>query len=210
MTGLFNYYIEQYPENHPMIKPMMGFFQKGDKELGLKELDYATKKAVFTQGSAYTYITYLYTKFEANYEKGVFYSKKFYKMNPNNTLNKTNYLMALLFNKQYDEALALINSLKKEKNEFFLIAYHLYKGWYALEKEGDKKMALAQFEIVELMSQKNKSITLDFYALACYKKAQIYEELNLKDDAKTYYKLALNDSSFEEVKVAYKSFQQKR
>lgn len=208
MTGLFNYYIEKYPENHPIIKPMMGFFQKGNKELGLQQLDYATKNGMFTQGSAYTYISYLYTKFECNYDKSAYYTKKFYEMNPKNTLNKCNYIMALLFNKQYEKALPLIYSLKKEQNEFFLIAYHLYYGWYVLEKDKNVEKALTQFEIVELMSEKNKEITSDFLALTNYKKAQIYQGLGRVDEAKESYKNAINDSSFEEIKKEYKSFQE--
>ncbi len=210
MTGLFGYYIEQYPENHPVIKPLMSFFQKGNKVKGLQELDYASKNAVFTKGTAYIYTAYLYTKFEANYNKGKQYSGDFYRLNPKNTLNKTNYILALMLNKDYRKALPLLNSLKNEKNEYYQMAYHLFKGWYMLEMLDDKKVALEDFEIAELLAQKNPRITLDLYTITCYKKAQVYEASGLKDKAKNYYKKAVVDSGFKEIERAYRTFQAKK
>lgn len=210
MTGLFNYYIEQYPENHPMIKPLMGFFQKGDKEQGLQELDFACKNAIFTQGSAFTYSAYLYTKFEMNYPQAINYSGNFYESHPNNSLNKVNYIMALLFDKNYNQAYPLIQTLKGYNSNYFVIAQNLFKGWYEFEQNKNQTKALKHLKIAELLCAENMTITQDLYALICYKKAQIFEEQNKTSEAKTYYKNGLSDSSFEEVKLAYKTFQQKK
>ena len=38
-TGLYNFYVEQYPEDHPMVRPLMWFFPDGNKELGLQQLE---------------------------------------------------------------------------------------------------------------------------------------------------------------------------
>tara|TARA_B100000809_G_scaffold266075_1_gene327220 strand:+ start:1611 stop:2732 length:1122 start_codon:yes stop_codon:yes gene_type:complete len=210
MTGLFNYLIVQYPENHPMVKPLMGFFQKGDKQLGLEELDYGSKYAVFTKASCFSYSAYLNTKFEANYEKGVEYTRDFYLMYPLNTLNKVNYIMALLLNGNYAKSLNLIESLKKEDNKFYLIAYHLFEGWYTSHNSHDIDKAMMHLDIVELMRSENKDITGDIYALSCYKKAQLYSSMMMNDQAKIYYKKALANSSFTVVKDAYKVFQQNK
>jgi tetratricopeptide (TPR) repeat protein len=210
MTGLFNYLLVQYPENHPIVKPLMGFFQKGDKQLGLEQLHYGSVHAIFTKASCFSYSAYLYTKFEENYKKGKQYTSDFYAMNPNNNLNKVNYIIALLFNKDYEKALPLINSLKKEKNEFYTTAWQLFTGWYTSEQAKDYEAALGHFEVFELLSKKNTSITNDLQALACYKKAQIYELQNNNEEAKAYYKKALNSSSYEEIKNAYKNLQQKK
>ena len=40
-TGLYNYYIEAYPEAHPAYKPLLSFMHKGDRDLGMKQLNHA-------------------------------------------------------------------------------------------------------------------------------------------------------------------------
>jgi len=207
MTGLFNYLIVQYPETHPIVKPLMGFFQKGDKELGLEYLDYGSKNAVFTKGSCFTYSTYLYTKYESDYKRAIEFSETYYTMYPQNGLNKVNYIIALLFNQDYETALPLILSLKEEREEYFLIARNLFEGWYAKEKLNQPDVALEHFEIVRILSQKNDKITVNLCALSCYKTAQIFESQKKNGEAKEFYKKALNDSPFEEVKLAYENFQ---
>ena len=118
--------------------------------------------------------------------------------------------MALLFNKEYDKALPLIRSLKLEDKKFYLIAYHLFQGWYILEKNGDAEASLKHFDIVELMIQNDKTITKDIYNLTCYKKAQIYSSKGMNDEAKSYYKKALSGSAFEEIQDSYKEFQKRK
>lgn len=50
--GLFNYYREWVPENYPILKPMMIFFEKGDKELGIQQLKEVSRNAFFTRTEA--------------------------------------------------------------------------------------------------------------------------------------------------------------
>ena len=51
-TGLYNYYIERYPMDHPIVRPFMIFFADGDIALGLKQMDVAaTKRVIHASGS---------------------------------------------------------------------------------------------------------------------------------------------------------------
>ncbi|BDC98178.1 tol-pal system protein YbgF [Persicobacter psychrovividus] len=47
--GLYNYYAEWIPENYAMLKPIMWFFPKGDKDLGIRQLTEVTQTAFFTR-----------------------------------------------------------------------------------------------------------------------------------------------------------------
>lgn len=47
--ALFNYYSIWIRENYPMLRPVLFFFPKGDKELGLKQLDEVSKNAFYTR-----------------------------------------------------------------------------------------------------------------------------------------------------------------
>lgn len=47
--ALFNYYSIWIRETYPMLRPVLFFFPKGDKELGLKQLDEVSRNAFYTR-----------------------------------------------------------------------------------------------------------------------------------------------------------------
>ena len=50
--ALFNYFSIWIPENYPMLKPIMAFFPKGDKNLGLEQLRHVARNAFYTRTEA--------------------------------------------------------------------------------------------------------------------------------------------------------------
>ncbi len=50
--ALFNYYREWVPENYPLLKPILLFFEPGDKELGIKQLKEVARNAFYTRTEA--------------------------------------------------------------------------------------------------------------------------------------------------------------
>ena len=50
--ALYNYYSVWIPENYPMLKPILLFFPKGDKELGIKQLREVAMNAFYTRTEA--------------------------------------------------------------------------------------------------------------------------------------------------------------
>jgi hypothetical protein len=50
--ALFNYFSIWIPENYPMLKPIMAFFPKGDKALGLDQLRHVARNAFYTRTEA--------------------------------------------------------------------------------------------------------------------------------------------------------------
>lgn len=50
--GLYNYFVVWIRDNYPMLKPIMAFFKKGDKELGLQQLRTVARNAFYTRTEA--------------------------------------------------------------------------------------------------------------------------------------------------------------
>ncbi|GAB5526426.1 MAG: hypothetical protein Roseis2KO_42980 [Roseivirga sp.] len=50
--ALFNYYSIWIRENYPMLKPILMFFPKGDKELGIKQMEEVSANAFYTRVEA--------------------------------------------------------------------------------------------------------------------------------------------------------------
>lgn len=54
--ALYNYYSVWIPENYPLLKPILWFFSKGDKELGIKQLRTVSQNAFFTRTEAQMFL----------------------------------------------------------------------------------------------------------------------------------------------------------
>lgn len=54
--GLYNYFVEWIRDNYPMLKPIMAFFKKGDKELGIQQLETVARNAFYTRTEAQYYL----------------------------------------------------------------------------------------------------------------------------------------------------------
>ena len=50
--GLFNYYAIYIKENYPLLRPVLAFFPKGDKELGVQQLEEVATNAFYTRVEA--------------------------------------------------------------------------------------------------------------------------------------------------------------
>ncbi|MGD1843093.1 MAG: tetratricopeptide repeat protein [Thermonemataceae bacterium] len=62
--ALYNYYSVWIPENYPALRPIMAFFKKGDKDLGLKQLDEVSRFAFYTRVEAQYFLMRIYTNEE--------------------------------------------------------------------------------------------------------------------------------------------------
>ena len=54
--GLYNYYSVWIPENYPMLKPILMFFPKGDKEKGIDQLREVSQNAFYTRTEAQLFL----------------------------------------------------------------------------------------------------------------------------------------------------------
>src|SRR5690606_16381075 len=62
--ALFNYFSVWIPENYPLLRPMMLLFAKGDKELGIKQLEEVSANAFYARVEAQYFLFRLYASEE--------------------------------------------------------------------------------------------------------------------------------------------------
>ena len=58
--ALFNYFSVWIPENYPMLKPVVAFFPKGDKALGLKQLEDVAQNSFYARVEAQYFLFRLF------------------------------------------------------------------------------------------------------------------------------------------------------
>ncbi|HZY09964.1 MAG TPA: hypothetical protein VFF29_02320 [Bacteroidota bacterium] len=83
-TGIYNYYAEAVPEKYPLVKPLMVFFPKGDRQKGIAQLRLASEKASYANIEATYFLIQLLYNFEKKYTEALPLALKLHQKYPNN------------------------------------------------------------------------------------------------------------------------------
>lgn len=204
-TGLFNYYIEQYPADHPIVRPFMFFFQDGNKKTGLQQLEIGAKKATFTKTEAAYYLVYIFLKHENAYQKAHQIAIQLHEKYPNNALYETRLAESLLFLGKYDEAQILIKNLLNKPFKVINTSAQIFEGLVQEKKFKNDKIATEIYQKA-LLNKPNKRFTADYHGLAHCGLARIALRNNNPALAKKHYKLALDNSEYASIITEAKLF----
>lgn len=190
-TGLYNYYREAYPEAHPVYKPVTSLLQKGNKAMGIKQLQYAADSCAFLRNEALVFLKIIYLNYENNPERAMFYAKRLFDKYPGNLTFLASYAETLIMNKQYEKARAPLYLLlsKGSKDVGIVMKGLILKGIY--EEKVKKDLAVAEKNYLSgLKDAEDLGPTVDAYrAYACLGLARVYKAKGNEDKASEYRKL---------------------
>ncbi|UHG92036.1 hypothetical protein [Spirosoma oryzicola] len=189
-SGLYNYYIERYPMDHSIVRPFMFFFQDGDMEQGLKQIDIASRKGIFMRPVANYYLAHIYIKHEMNPSRATTYTKYLTDKYPNNPLFGMINAEALLLAGRYGEARPYVQRLKQQSNKLVPLAVNTFDGILAEYADKNDKQA-AQYYEAALKLPSSESYTKEYHAFAYAGIARIAARANDRNRAKQFYKKTL-------------------
>lgn len=194
-SGLYNFYRIQYPETHPIVKPVMFFLEDGNKKLGLLQLEQAVQKSVFSRIEAAYYLAGVNLKYESNYPKALIYSTWLHEKYPNNLIYTMRHTETLVMNGKYDEAIPLIQTLKKTNEKEYILAANLFEGQIAEKVKKNDKQAFDLYNII-LKIQPSDRYTADYYAMACAGLARIAHRAGNTRRASELYNKSLDYAEY--------------
>jgi tetratricopeptide (TPR) repeat protein len=194
-TGMYNFYRVQYPETHPIVKPIMVFFGDGNKKLGLQQIELATQRGTFTRAEAAYYLMGICFKYENNIQKAMQFANWLHERYPNNNIYKMRYVEALVANGKDEDAQAIIQQLKKNPNKIYQISMNVMDGIIAEKIKKNDKWATT-FYSTALKNQPDYEYTNDYYAMAYLGLARISNRAGDKKKAKEYAKKALDFAEY--------------
>ena len=84
--GVYNYYAAVIPEQYPIVKPLMVFFPKGDKKLGIQQLETASVNAKYAAIETSYFLLQLYYSYEEKYSQALAIASRLSARFPNNAL----------------------------------------------------------------------------------------------------------------------------
>ena len=191
--GLYNYYSIWIPENHKYLKPVLWFFKKGDKALGIKQLEDVVKNAFYTRVEAQFFLMNI-AEDEKKYDKALYHAEYLHKQFPNNALFHRYYLRMLYMNNEiailYKEALDVLTRLENkqvgyEENTGRYAAF--YAGYiakfYMKDKDNAKKYLLKSIEF----AKKANFMSMGYSIFALSYLAEIADSEKNIPLAKSYY-----------------------
>ncbi|MCX8056754.1 MAG: tetratricopeptide repeat protein [Ignavibacteria bacterium] len=84
--GIYNYFAEVIPNEYPFIKPLMIFFPKGNKNLGIQQLKVAAEKAKYASTESKYFLLTLYYHFENDIYQAQLYATDLHRKYPMNPI----------------------------------------------------------------------------------------------------------------------------
>lgn len=115
--ALYNYFSVWVPENYPALRPVLWFFRKGDKALGLKQLKEVSYNAFYTRTEAMVWLMRILNSYENDQPRAFQISEYLRQTYPDNPYFHRYYARMLYYQSRFTEAepvckqiLALIDS----------------------------------------------------------------------------------------------------
>jgi tetratricopeptide (TPR) repeat protein len=141
-TGLYNYYREVYPKVHPIYKPVVVLFKKGNREAGLADLQKSASNSIFLKAESVSDISYIYLTYENDYQQALDYGRRLHELYPANPEFLTEYIKNLLLVKNYDNAEKLVMSTgPNDNNGYYQAQILIFKGILQEKKYHNNRLA---------------------------------------------------------------------
>ncbi|HYG19744.1 MAG TPA: tetratricopeptide repeat protein [Ohtaekwangia sp.] len=102
--ALYNYFSVWVPENYPVLKPVLWFFPKGDKALGLKQLKEVSYNAFYTRTEAMVWLMRILNSYENDQAQAFQISEYLHESYPDNPYFHRYYARMLYARGRFTEA----------------------------------------------------------------------------------------------------------
>lgn len=135
--ALFNYFSVWIPENYPILKPVVALFPKGDKALGLRQLEDVAQNAFYARVEAQYFLFRLYASEEKQPYKALAITDYLHNKFPNNPY----------FHRSYARHLYTVGRISESKEQSEEILKRIDEKWTGYEANSGRYAAfyLAQY-----------------------------------------------------------------
>lgn len=195
-SGLYNYYIETYPEAHPAYKPLVAFMHKGDRELGLIQLNYAIRHAVFLKVEAILFMSLIQLNYENDLNSAAIYAERLVRDYPGNIFYQGHLTTILLHLHRYKQVRALLQSTANQKDSYSEMIRSLAEGFMAEKESGEESEArTAYLKTIEL-AESFGPYADTYRAMGYMGLSRLFEKQGISDEAEAYARKASRLTSY--------------
>ncbi|MEB2777134.1 tol-pal system protein YbgF [Algoriphagus sp. D3-2-R+10] len=192
--ALFNYFSEWIPENYPLLRPVMALFPKGDKALGLQQLEQVASNAFYTRVEAQYFLFRLYASEEKEPFKALQISDYLHNKFPNNPYFHRSYARHLYTVGRWTESVQQSMEIL-ERIDSKMPGYESNSGRYAAfyiaqfnERMGNRAEAKKYYLKTLSFGEESESQESGYYLHSLLQLGKIATEEKNKTLAKKYFK----------------------
>jgi hypothetical protein len=191
--ALYNYFSVWVPENYPMVRPLLWFFRKGDKALGLKQLKEVSYNAFYTRTEAMVWLMRILNSYENDQVRAFQIAEYLHKTYPDNPYFHRYYARMLYGRSMYTD-------LEREAKNIIaridsgMVGYEATSGRYAAFFLGQMYQARRQsddakkyYELAMKYSEQNGATETGYYLYSMIALGEIAERQGDKKTAKKYF-----------------------
>ncbi len=191
--ALFNYFSVWIPQNYPLLKPILAFFPKGNKELGLKQLEEVAENAFYARVEAQYFLFRLYASEEKSPFKALNITSYLHDKYPNNPYFHRFLARQLYVVGRGADAMQVSLEILRRIDENWT-GYESNSGRYAaffagqyLEKSGDSSQAKFYYKKAISYGEETESQESGYHLYALIQLGKLETSNGDKKIAKAYF-----------------------
>lgn len=216
--ALYNYFSVWVPENYPAIKPLLWFFRKGDKKLGLQQLKEVSYNAFYTRTEAMVWLMRILNSYENDQTRAFQIAEYLYKTYPDNPYFHRYYARMLYARGLYTELEVQSKSILN-KIDSAQLGYEATSGRYAafflgqlneVRKRPDE--AKQYYLLAVKYAEEIEATETGYYLFSLIALGEINEKQGNKAEAKKYFqivkkKAGRKDEAYKDAKKRLKNLE---
>lgn len=216
--ALYNYFSVWVPENYPSLKPIMWFFRKGDKQLGLKQLKEVSYNAFYTRTEAMVWLMRILNSYENDQVRAFQLAEYLYTTYPDNPYFHRYYARMLYARGMFTE---MENQSKRiiERIDSAHVGYEATSGRYAAfflgqfyEKQRKLEDAKKYYLLAVKYAEEIGATESGYYLFSLIALGEINEKQGNKAEARRYFKEVKSksnrkDEAFKDAKKRLKNME---
>ena len=216
--ALYNYFSVWVPENYPALKPILWFFPKGDKDLGLKQLKEVSYNAFYTRTEAMVWLMRILNSYENDQQRAFQLSEYLHQSYPDNPYFHRYYARVLYSMGRFSHAEPVCKDILARIDSGAL-GYEATSGRYAsfflgqiYETQRKLDEAKKYYLLCKTFAEEIDATDSGYYLYSLIALGEIAEKQDHKDLAKKYFqevkkKAGRKDEAFKDAKKRLKSLE---
>jgi hypothetical protein len=195
-TGLYNYYIEAYPKAHPAYKPLLSFMHKGDRDLGLKQLNYAIEHTVFLKVESIFFMSLIQLNYEEDLNTASMYAEKLVRDYPGNIYFQGHLINILLHQHRFDRVRDLLLETAQQEDRYSEMIRTLASAFMAENMQDLNYQAGTAYMLTIEMADTFGPFADIYKAMGYMGLSRMNEKMDLQNEADKYARKASHFTSY--------------
>jgi hypothetical protein len=192
--ALFNYFSIWVPENYPALRPLLWFFPKGDKKLGLAQLKEVSYNAFYTRTEAMIWLMRICNSYENDQTRAFQLAEYLHQTYPDNPYFHR-YYARMLYSRAFSPELEIECKRILERIDSGVFGYEATSGRYAAFYlgqlyGGQRKLDEAKryYLLAVKFAEEIEATESGYYLFSLIELGEIAQKQGKKGEAKKYFK----------------------